>query len=64
MKTNDLHRVVDSFCTQLRREGYRVGHELVCDIHIISAYEPDGRAVARYIACPAKEGVSIEEVPD
>jgi hypothetical protein len=64
VKTDDLLRVVGRFCTQLRREGYRVEHELVGDVHLISAYEPDGQAVARYIACPAKEGVSIEEVPD
>jgi hypothetical protein len=32
------------------------------DVHIVSAYEPGGRAVARYIACTTQDGFSIEEV--
>ena len=62
MTTDDAFRAVGRFCTQLRREGYRVEHELVGDVHIILAYEPGGRAVARYIACPTDDGFCIEEV--
>jgi hypothetical protein len=62
--TDDALRAVGRFCTQLRREGYRVEHELVGEVHIVSAYEPDGRAVARYIACTTQDGFCIEEVRD
>ena len=62
MTTDDAFRAVGRFCTQLRREGYRVEHELVEDVHVVSVYEPGGRAVARYIACPTDDGFRIEEV--
>jgi hypothetical protein len=55
---------VSRFCAQLRREGYHVHHDLVADIHFVSAYEPGGRAVARYIGCPTDDGVHIEELRD
>jgi hypothetical protein len=55
---------VSRFCAQLRREGYHVNQERVEDVHIISAYEPGGRAVTQYIACPTEDGVHIEELRD
>jgi len=62
--TNDAFRAVSRFCTQLKREGYRVEHELVGDLHFVSAYEPGGRAAAHYIAGPTEDGFAIEEVRD
>jgi hypothetical protein len=59
---NNLSLVVSRFCAQLLREGYRLQHELVEDTHIVSAYDMDGRAVARYIACPTEDGFCIEEL--
>jgi hypothetical protein len=62
--SNDALLAVGRFCIQLRREGYRVEHELVGDVHLVSAYEPGGRAVAHYIACKTEDGLSIEELRD
>jgi hypothetical protein len=62
--TNSLLLAVSRICTQLRREGYHVQHERVEDIHIISAYEPGGRAVAQYVGCPTEDGFCIEELRD
>jgi hypothetical protein len=59
---NDAFLAVSRFCSQLRREGYRVEHELVEDVHIVSAYEPGGRAVARSIGCTTEDGFCIEEL--
>jgi hypothetical protein len=64
MTGKDALRTVGRFCTQLRREGFRVEHELVGDVHLVSAYEPGGRAVAHYIACKTEDGFSIEELGD
>jgi hypothetical protein len=58
----DLERVVDRFADRLRREGYRVGYGYTLDVYVLTAYGPDGGAVARYVARLKEGRVHIEDV--
>jgi hypothetical protein len=60
----DLQRTLSRFCDQLRREGYVVEHELVGDLHVISACEWDGEVAHQYFASLGEAGLCIEEVRD
>jgi hypothetical protein len=59
--TDDLGLVVDRFCAQLKREGYRVDRERAGDLHVVLVRDWDGDVVGRYFASAVAGRVYIEE---